>query len=87
MPNTHHGAFSMEPTTAMALQLVHDVLAERGPPANGGPFRMYAVDPADMPAHRRQLVATYGDMVPDGITMDDAPRVAAAIVAVWAGNR
>jgi hypothetical protein len=77
----------MQRTTATALQLVHDVLAERGPPANGGPFRMYAVDPADMPAHRRELVATYGHMVPEGITMDDAPRVAAAIVAAWTGNQ
>jgi hypothetical protein len=77
----------MQRTTAMALQLVHDVLAERGPPATGGTFRMYAVDPHDLPAGRRELVAMYGHMVPVNTTMDDAPRVAAAIVAAWAGSQ
>jgi hypothetical protein len=62
-------------------------LAERGPPTDGGPFRMSAVDPADMPAHRRELVAMYGHMVPRNTTADDVYRVAAAIVAAWAESQ
>lgn len=73
-------------TMATALQLVHDVLAKRGPPAGGGPFRMCAVEPLELPAHRRQLVAAHGHMVPAGTMAADAPRVAAAIVSAWAGS-
>jgi len=69
---------------ATALQIVHDVLAARAP-APGMPFRMHAVEPDDVPAYRRALVARFGHMVPVGATVEDAPRVAAAIAPLLRG--
>lgn len=70
----------MNPTPMnTALQIVHDVLAARGP-TPGAAFRMCAVDPDDLPAHRRALAARFAHMVPVGAGVADAPRIAAAIV-------
>lgn len=73
-------------TMAAALQLVHDVLADRGPGPDGGPFRMCAVRPGERPGRRQSLVARFGHLVPKGTTTADAPRVAADILATWHGG-
>jgi len=66
--------------TEVAQQIVLDVLAERGPPMAGVPFRMCAVEPDDLPAQRAALARRFARMVPDGTTLADVPRVASGIV-------
>ena len=68
-----------------AIQLVHDVLADRGPRQDGGVFRMCAVRPNERPAIRQSLVARFGHLVPPGTTMADAPKAAAVILALLRG--
>lgn len=70
---------------AMAEQIVRDVIAARGPGA-GEVFRMYAVEPEDMPAHRVVLARRYARMVPRGVTLEDVPVVAAGIVPLLIGQ-
>jgi hypothetical protein len=70
---------------ALAHRIVRDVLAERGPDGVT-PFRMFAVDPDDMPLHRKVLAQRYAHLVPAGVTLDDVPRVAAAIVPFLVGR-
>lgn len=71
----------MLPTEAtLALRIVLDVLTMRGPDPNGGPFRMYGVEPEHMlSAERVALARQFAAMVPPGTGVHDAPRVAAQI--------
>lgn len=67
-------------TTTVAQQIVLDVLALRGPDANGGPGRMVTADPAVfMSPERLALARRYERMVPRGTSTADATRVATAI--------
>jgi hypothetical protein len=70
---------------ALAEQIVRDVLAERGPDGSG-PFRMYGVNPDDMPPHRVALAQRYAHMVPTGVTLEDVPRLALAIMPFLVGR-
>jgi hypothetical protein len=76
----------MLPTEAtLALRIVLDVLAMRGPDPNGGPFRMYAVEPEHlMSAERAALARQFAAMVPPGTSVHDAPRIATAIAPLVA---
>jgi hypothetical protein len=76
----------MVPTEAtLALRIVLDVLAMRGPDPNGGPFRMYAVEPQHlMSAERAALARQFAALVPPGTGIHDAPRLAAEIAPLVA---
>lgn len=65
---------------SLALRIVLDVLAMRGPDPNGGPFRMYAVEPEHLVcAERAALAKKFSALVPPGTGVQDAPRIASEI--------
>jgi hypothetical protein len=63
----------------VAMQVVLDALALRGPGQAGGPFRMVAIDPSHWPAERLRLARQYGSMVPGNATAEAAASIATKI--------
>lgn len=71
----------------LAMRIVLDVLALRGPATSGEPFRMYAVEPDRlMSPERRALAQRFAALVPQGATVDDAHEHVATIAAYLVSN-
>jgi hypothetical protein len=66
----------MDSTVTLAMQIVLDVLALRGPGTDNAPFRMTTGIISD---RRIALAKRFKHLVPDGCTIDDVERVAAGI--------
>ena len=70
----------MDSATALARQIVLDVLFMRGPDATGdATFRMHT---AEVPVHRLATARRFQHLVPKGCGIDDVPRIAATIAPV-----
>ena len=73
------GSVKMDSAHQMAMQVVLDALAPRGPGDGDGPFRMVAIDPNYWPAERLRLTRRYGRMVPTSATEATAAVISKSI--------